>query len=116
MWRAAWSMRLYGLVFQLEDYALLAKSQVWAEYKVSSALPDNQWQLEVENAFNISLALLQMISVINAAPPQVKITPNSTYNQYIIPPNNTETQTLCLRQKIRDTNVASFNLLGVLSS
>lgn len=114
MWRSLWIMNMVTLVFQLQDYTLLAKSQVWGQYKVSSALPDNQWQLEVGNIFNISLALLQILTVINADPPQVQVSPNTTYSQYITPPNVPEAQRLCLNQKITSSNVASFNLFGVL--
>jgi hypothetical protein len=114
MWRSLWIMNLVTLVFQLQDYALLAKSQVWGQYKVSSALPDNQWQLEVGNIFNISLSLLQILSVINADPPEVQVSPNTTYSQYITPPGTAEAQHICLNQKVKSSSVASFNLFGVL--
>lgn len=114
LWNAMFATRLLYATFVLEDNMLLARDQVFGSYRVSTSLPDNQWQLEVQNAYNISLAVLQDFPTLHASPPQIQITPNSTYDQYIIPNNaTTEGIHLCQNQKIRSSTYYSFSVVGL---
>jgi hypothetical protein len=107
-------MRIYYLLFNLQEQALLASSQEFGSYRTSVELPTNQWQSEVENIFNISLALLQLVGVEYVSPPDVQVTYNTTYDMYITGPNTTEGKNLCNSQKILSSGHYSFSFLGLL--
>lgn len=114
VWRWVWAMRVYFLVFILQDQILLASSQNFGTYRVSVELPTNQWQLEVGNLFNVSLAMLQLIGLEYVSPPEVQVTPNTTYDMYITTPNTTEGKNLCNSQKILSNGQYSFNFFGLM--
>jgi hypothetical protein len=114
IWRWVWSMRIYYLIFNLQEQALLASSQEFGSYRSSVELPTNQWQSEVENLFNISLALLQLVGVEYVSPPQIQVTDNTTYDKYITGPNTTEGKNLCNSQKILSSGQYSFSFFGLV--
>jgi hypothetical protein len=91
----------------------VANNQLIPSLSLSAPLPPDQWIQEVRNLFNVSLAVLQFGTFV-AAPPQLQITPNSTYDMYIVPPNTTEEKNLCRNQKVRTSTHYSFNLFGLL--
>ena len=107
-------MRINFLIFVLQEQVLLASSHEFGQYRASLELPTNQWQLEVENLFNVSLALLQLIGVLHVSPPEIQITSNTTYNMYITTPNTTEGKNLCNSQKILSSGQYSFSFFGLL--
>ena len=113
LWHAAWSTRLAFLTFSLEENLLLAKDQLFGHYRVSTSLPDNQWQLELQNAYNTSLALLQFWFNYHAYPPRIRVTPNSTYDQYVTQANTNEEVHICHNQKIRSSTYYSFSVVGL---
>jgi hypothetical protein len=55
---------------------------------VSTQLPVNQWQLEIENLSNVGLATFQLIGVQAVSPPALQLDSNTTYDMYITAPNN----------------------------
>jgi hypothetical protein len=107
-------MRIYFLIFNLKEQVLLAASQYFGSYRISVELPTNQWQSEVENIFNISLAVLQLVGIEYVSPPEVQVTYNTTYDMYIIGPNTTEGKNLCNSQKILSSGQYSFSFFGLL--
>jgi hypothetical protein len=114
VWRWAWAMRIYFLIFILQEQVMLASSQDFGIYRTSVELPPNQWQLELENLFNVSLAMLQLIGVEYVSPPEIQITSNTTYEMYITAPNTTEGKNLCNSQKILSNGQYSFSVFGLL--
>lgn len=105
---------VFASVFGIGRAALLAGDQVFQEI-LSESLPDNQWQLEANNFFAISLARLQA-SVI-------EFTSKSSDNmvgQYLMPASSDQQRYLCNNQKIRNvggyesfTAAAVFIIIGV---
>jgi hypothetical protein len=76
---------------------------------LQSFIPDNQWELEMENLFNITLASLQRLVVDQAMGPA-----DSTLLPVLTRPNTTEEQKVCENQKIRSDSYTSINVLGLI--
>jgi hypothetical protein len=114
VWRSVWAMRIYFLAFNLKEQILLASSQDFGTFRISVELPTNQWQSEVENMFNISLAILQLVGIEYVSPPELQVTYNTTYDMYITGPNTTEGKNLCNSQKILSSGQYSFSFFGLL--
>jgi hypothetical protein len=75
---------------------------------VQSFIPDNQWELEVENLFKVTLASLQRLVVDQATgPADLALLPTMTR------PNTSEQQKGCANQKIRSDSYTSINVLGL---
>ena len=85
----------------------LAKERLYGGIGISSALGENQWQLEVENIHNTTLAFLHMRVVEHASPPRTGL------DKYIIPPDTFEGQHLCNIQKIPSSLHQSFSVVGL---
>jgi hypothetical protein len=127
IWRGAQMTRLEALgecfaplqlftdasVFLRGSDMLIAKSQVFGEFMVSSALADNQWQIEVLNAFNISLAKSQFMRPMYVSNPDIQIG-GMNFKDFIVAPNSTEGKKICHLQKMRSATYFSFNLFGLL--
>ena len=76
---------------------------------LQSFIPDNQWELELENLFKVTLASMQS-SVVDQAmgPADPAILPLLTR------PNTTEEQKVCANKKIRSDSYTSINVLGLV--
>ncbi|CAJ2500265.1 Uu.00g031180.m01.CDS01 [Anthostomella pinea] len=72
-------------------------------------LADNQWQLDVQNWYGISMAVLQK-SFVNAAVGPA----DAALRSFVTAPNATEEKTMCNSQKIRSSAYSSFSLCGLL--
>ena len=72
-------------------------------------IPDNQWELEVENLFKVSLASLQRSVVDQAMGPA-----DPALLPMLKRPNTPEEQKVCANQKIRSYSYASINVLGLV--
>ncbi|RDW59243.1 hypothetical protein BP5796_12167 [Coleophoma crateriformis] len=70
-------------------------------------LPQNQWQLDVTNWFNIVLATIQAQYVFMALG-------DPDLEQFEVFPSNDAERQLCSSQKIRSTSYTSFSLFGLL--
>jgi hypothetical protein len=115
MWKAAWASRAFTILFSLGDKALLASSQSAGNIRWSAILPPNQWQLEVSNVFNITLAYVQRAAVQIASPANVQFSPGQTIYDRIIPPSTDAQKHLCNSQKILSgAGFYSFNFFGLL--
>jgi hypothetical protein len=97
----------------MEEQILLANARIVAS-RVSVELPMNQWQMEIENLFNISLAMFQHFGVLFVSPPELQLGSNLTYDMYITAPNTTEGKNICNSQKILSNGQYSFSLFGLL--
>lgn len=93
-----WIMQAFGrapptpsVPSTLKNVALLSRSSLTA--REQAALPDNQWQLEVENWHNISMGLLQEAPISIAKGPS-----DPRALQYLVRPKGTEQLNLCKNQ------------------
>ncbi|KAJ9669280.1 hypothetical protein H2201_000632 [Coniosporium apollinis] len=113
LWKVASAARLRYILYFLGNKILVANEKVYGAFLVSSPLPDNQWQIEMENLNNLSMAVLQQHVVEHASPQNIEVRPGVTSRQYIIPENTPEGKRLCANQKTRHAAYSSFNLLGI---
>lgn len=97
-----------AIVDLLKSSSLLAKSNTRTFYQ--TALPANQWQLEVQNWHNIMLAMLQG-GLVNSA-----IGPNDErmLEKFWRRPDSEVTRSLCKNQKIKSTAYSNFSILGLV--
>jgi hypothetical protein len=72
-------------------------------------IPDNQWEVEMENFFKITLATLQRVVVDQATGPA-----DPALLPTMAQPNITEQQKACAHQKIRSDSYTSINVLGLI--
>jgi hypothetical protein len=115
LWKAAWATQMrYSLVILGSD-VLLAKRKVYTGFHLlSQGLPENQWQTEVENIHNISMALLQRRVVDHVLPSEVGRPDDAGLEGWDFnKENDTESQVLCSRQRIRSSEFTSFCVLGI---
>lgn len=75
---------------------------------MQSALPGNQWELEVESWFKLTMADLQRSILEQATGPT-----EPAIRQFLVRPNTTEERQVCANQKIRSDSFTSFNILGL---
>jgi hypothetical protein len=116
IYRTAFNMRVFNILFMLEDNTLLAKDLLYGIYGVSTGLPENQWQREIQNIHNISLAAMQQSGMAHSSPPNIAIGygPNSTWSyDFIKQENSPEQQRICRNQKARVLGYYSFSVLGL---
>ena len=76
---------------------------------IQSFIPDNQWELEVESLFKVTLASLQKLVVDQATGPA-----DPALLPILTRPNTTEQQKVCANQKIRSDSHTSINVLGLI--
>lgn len=75
---------------------------------LQATLSDNQWELEVESFFKVTMADLQRSILEQATGPT-----DPAMRQFLVRPNSTEERTACANQKIRSQSFTSVNLLGL---
>ena len=75
---------------------------------VQSSLPANQWEVEVESWFKLTMADLQRAILEQATGPT-----EPAIRQSLVRPTTTEEQRVCANQKIRSDSFTSFNILGL---
>ncbi|KAF2135754.1 uncharacterized protein K452DRAFT_362977 [Aplosporella prunicola CBS 121167] len=98
-------------VSTLGSQALMARDKMFGS--IQGPLPDNQWQIEVEDWFNVVLANMQATYVDVATGPA-----EESAVRLLKRPSNKEEKFLCLNQKIRSTaytNISVFGLVIILS-
>jgi len=114
LWNATWAMQMRYLLVNLGADVLLAKDKLYTPvHMLSSALPQNQWHIEMENIHNVSMAMLQQRVVDHASPSNFKIRSTLGADPPIIPENNTESLRLCSHQRIKTSAYFSFSVLGL---
>ncbi|KAF2029942.1 hypothetical protein EK21DRAFT_100849 [Setomelanomma holmii] len=73
------------------------------------ALPNNQWELEVEHMFKLTLADLQRAILDHSTGPRLV-----DLGEFHSPPATAEGRSVCNNQKIRSDSFTSFNVLGLV--
>jgi hypothetical protein len=94
------------VVTGLGTTALLSRNML--QNGAQSSLPNNQWELEVENLYKVTLADLQR-SVLELSTGPI----DPTMRRFLVQPNTTETKKICANQKIRSDSFISVSLLGL---
>ncbi|KAF2659580.1 hypothetical protein K491DRAFT_566802, partial [Lophiostoma macrostomum CBS 122681] len=111
VWKAAWASSIQWSLEILADTMLLAQDSANGIY--STALNDDQWELEAQNMHNIALAVLQRRVFEYASPENIEIQPGLMSHQRINAPTDPLMQDLCGRQKVRASDHVSINVLGM---
>lgn len=112
--RFLWSMRALtnGAGFR-EVVAILKEGALLASDYTSAlgqfGLPDNQWELELQHWFKITMADLQRTAVEQATGPSI---PEAA--SFHSPPTTDGERAACHNQKIRSDSYTSFNVLGLI--
>ncbi|KAI0527848.1 hypothetical protein F5B22DRAFT_582560 [Xylaria bambusicola] len=75
---------------------------------IQTTLPDNQWQLDVTNWWEGSLASYQMAAVKQATGPN-----DPSLDSFVLGPNGTSQEKLCHSQMILSTDYISFSVFGL---
>ncbi|KAL9106008.1 MAG: hypothetical protein Q9227_008916 [Pyrenula ochraceoflavens] len=96
------------IVDVLKSSSLLAKYSTEDNYQLA-ALPDNQWELEVANWHDITLATLQGSLVSSAIGP----TDRRMLENFWQRPRSEDEKYLCKNQKIKSTAHSNFSILGL---
>jgi hypothetical protein len=96
------------------DNLLLANDFLFGEYLFSTSLPANQWEMEVQSLFNISLTAYQAMISYHAAMPDVPITASTSLYDYIIKENTPDALQICNNQKFQTGVYYSFNIFGLV--
>jgi hypothetical protein len=114
--RMAYTMRIFSIQFMIDENVLLAKDSLYGFMGLATGLPERQWQIEVENLHNISMAGLQQAVIAHAAPrnPQFGQGANATrYWDWIVRETSPAQLAVCQNQKIRSQDYYSFSVLGL---
>jgi hypothetical protein len=108
---AIWT-RISAILLFLGGDILLAKEKLLSTVWLSSALEDDQWQKEVENIHNTSMAFLQR-RVIDHVSPATQLPHLASLRKYFVQETTPEALHLCANQKIWSTNHYSFSMMGI---
>ncbi|KAH8688623.1 hypothetical protein GQ44DRAFT_734499 [Phaeosphaeriaceae sp. PMI808] len=106
-------VQMNTIIFTLQDVVLLARDHLFGAYRLSTSMPTNQWQLEVQNLFNISLATIQYGVVEHVSPSNIPLAINDTLLNRITKETSKESLQLCRNQKVRTAAYYSFSVLGL---
>ena len=117
LWKSIWAVKVRFAIYITGVEAILAKDYLWGVNSRGSApLPHNQWETEITNLHNVSLALLQRRRVEHAAPLQLALfTEDRNATSYIIQANTSDALDLCQHQRIRDAQYASFSVSALVT-
>ncbi|KUI59498.1 hypothetical protein VP1G_06720 [Cytospora mali] len=107
--RAAWGVVPFmtDIVASLGSHSLTSRFGL-GTVGVQGPIPDNQWQLDVQNWHAISMASIQSSLVQTVTGP-----PDGELMQFFVGPNNTQEHTMCQSQKILSTAYVSFKVFGI---
>ncbi|KAL9619149.1 MAG: hypothetical protein Q9160_006239 [Pyrenula sp. 1 TL-2023] len=96
---------LWAVLAHLKSTALTSRNRVYGA--LQGPLPDNQWQIEVENWHNIFKATLQGSAVESAVGPSDP----GTLKYFWHPATSEQRQQFCKNQKIHSTAHTNFSVL-----
>jgi hypothetical protein len=112
---AAWAMKIKFLSQLLGAEGLLAQQFVEEHSGGLGSAPvyPDQWQREVENMHNMSLAVLQQKVADYASQPYMETQPGISDETFIRPPSSLEEEALCRQIKTRSASHTSFSVFGL---
>ncbi|KAH7066435.1 hypothetical protein BKA63DRAFT_557922 [Paraphoma chrysanthemicola] len=98
---------------------LIAQDALWDGgfgFETSADLPSNQWETEVMNWMNVTLASTQRGTVAYSRPSQYDVSSTNSSLQYIEQPQDPELRNLCGRIKMRSAHHNSFSVFGMAAT
>jgi hypothetical protein len=98
---------LSNVINGLKSGSLLARDSL--AFQLQDALPDNQWELELQHWFKFALAELQRTILDQATGPA-----DTSARQFYAPPTLAGERDVCNNQKIMSDSYTSFNVLGLV--
>ncbi|KAF2189476.1 hypothetical protein K469DRAFT_761875 [Zopfia rhizophila CBS 207.26] len=114
-WKMMWGVQLLYQLGFIGRENLAANEYLWDngfQFGISAELPDNQWQMEVANWMNTTLATMQRTALAYARPPEFDLGSGISSLKHIIPPQTPEAELLCHKIKARSKAHISFSVLG----
>jgi hypothetical protein len=82
---------------------------------LSTTLPDNQWELEVQNANNVTLAIIRALVTWHAFGNDVPISRTETIRQFVTEDKSAEMLQPSQNQRLWTTTNYPFNVAGLVS-
>lgn len=111
LWKISWITQLNFQVAFIGTENLLASDYLWgSSFGISAHLPSDQWQKEVINWMNTSLASLQSGTYNYARPSEFDVGPGIPSLKYIETPESPDMQHLCHKIKFRSEAHTSFSV------
>jgi hypothetical protein len=116
--RAALYGRSYVAAMLLQGELLLARPKVFHDpifgsSGISLPVPDNQWELEVDNLFNTTLAFLQHMTVEHASQSNISVDEDRTLWDFIVKEDYPGSEGVCQSQMVRSSAHYSINVVGL---
>ncbi|KAF2275861.1 uncharacterized protein EI97DRAFT_442849 [Westerdykella ornata] len=99
-----------GLPYQTAGSAVLQARAGLRVGMQNDALPANQWQLEMEHLYRTSIASYQFVFAETANGPLT-----DAISEFVIPPVDKPSLSMCRNQKIISSRYYSFNVLGMVA-
>lgn len=109
-----YSLRFNSFLMFLKNEILVATRLVYGSFGISTPLPDDQWQTEVANIHNLTLAGLQLTAIGHAATPNIQIRPGLNLHDHMVDETDPDAQALCRNQRARNSTYSSFSMLGII--
>ncbi|KAF2120689.1 hypothetical protein BDV96DRAFT_641351 [Lophiotrema nucula] len=120
IWKILWSAQLNFQLGFIGNENLIANDYLWDgggfELGQAATLPANQWQIEVENWMNVTLAAMQARAVTFARPPEFEVNGGFSSLKHIIPPEGKEMKGLCRKILARSSSHMSFSVAGLFGT
>ncbi|KAJ9641577.1 hypothetical protein H2199_005547 [Coniosporium tulheliwenetii] len=107
------AIRMSNYLSFLKNEILLANTLTYGPIGISTPVPDTQWQTEMENIYNITMAGLQQNVVDHASAPNIQIRPGVELHSFINPETDPLDLHICASEKIRSSAYSSFNMFGL---
>jgi hypothetical protein len=98
---------------------LVAREYLWDggfDMDMSANLPPNQWEIEVFNWMNVSLASAQRGGVTYSRPSEYDVGGGKTILQYIEHPQDPALRSLCGKIKVRSSRHTSFSVFALITT
>lgn len=100
---------------------LIAQDSLWDggggfNFEMSAPLPSNQWEIEVMNWMNVSLANTQRSIVAYGRRNEYDVGGGVSSLHYIDQPQDPEMRSLCDKMKVRSTRHTSFSVLAMAAT
>lgn len=115
LWKVGWQTQLGLQLSFIGSENLIAGDYLWNDYGGSASLPSDQWQREVANWMNTSLAMAQRATYTYARPTEFDIGPGVPTLKYIEEPDDEYMKLLCHKIKARSQLHQSFKVPKLFS-
>jgi hypothetical protein len=115
LWKMVYFLQLSFQLSFIGHESLVANEYRWYDSPdagISAHLPDNQWQTEVANWMNTTLAAMQRQAISYARPPEFDVGPGVSSLIHITAPETEVEKSFCQNMKGRSKAHNSFSVLS----